>query len=211
MLKLSTSVACGLAAGIVVVASLTAAGLGDESHAGGGVSTLDATQGAQGSDFVSASIDKGDKCAGQVDVDGIGALASMSSARVWMPSSKDASMESIDAMVMCGSSPTLYFTSGISVAFESGWKLDDPKQRWVDMADQWGGTTSTLLGEPAYVIDLGDKSDDPSVTQVEGAEPTSEVLVVVDDTLIRVIGPSIAADRLVAVVASIDTEAPVRG
>jgi hypothetical protein len=163
----------------------------------------------QGGDFQAAQPGDGDFCPGQTSFPTLDLLVAASPATMWMPDARAASPSDLEATAICSGAPTLVFKSGVSVAFEPGWQLEDPKQRWTDMATQWGGEVQTILGQPAYVFGLGDKSDDPSVEPVPGATPTSEVLIVLDETLVRILGPEVPSSDLVDVAASLQPESPI--
>jgi len=111
-----------------------------------------------------------------------------------MPSSALASKSTLTQVWLCGTDPVLSF-GGITVDYEPGWDLDDPAARWSTMAKQWGhGRETTILGRPGFV--------DP----VSVRAPRGEVLVVVNNTLIRVAGDgSLSTDQLVEVAESLDT------
>lgn len=204
-LKWGLPIAAGVGAALALLTAFAIVGVGGRHD--------DASEPGSSSvshDFTAAGIEKGDICPGQVSADGVTELATMSDGHVWMPTAKAASQDTLTSTLMCSGSPTLFFANGVSVTFESGWDLDDPKQRWTDMAHQWGGSVQSILDQPGYVFDLDDKSDDPGVSQVPGATPTSEVLVVVDGTLVRLLGPEVAASELVGIADSIKVEEPVR-
>ncbi len=165
--------------------------------------------GRTATDFQSANLEEGELCSGQETFKTLKELAATAATPIWMPNTDEASVSTLVASVLCGETPTLRFDSGITVAYEPGWRLENPQKRWNEMAKEWGGKVQAILGQPAYIFDLNGISNDPDVQPVSGATPTSEVLVVLDDTLVRVIGPKIEAKRLIELTESIEPDSPM--
>lgn len=196
-----------VAAAASVVATPAVAGVPHQTHPSPPSWAADA---APDGDVQTAHVGDGDFCPGQVSFATLDRLVAASPTSIWMPDAEAASRSELEATATCSGTPTLVFASGVSIAGEPGWHLDDPEQHWTDTATQWGGDLRTILDRPAYVFDLDDTSDDPSVEPVPGATPTSEVLLVLDGTLVRLLGPNLPADELVEVAASLDPETPIR-
>jgi hypothetical protein len=132
-----------------------------------------ATESPQASDFISLPIKPGTPCPDAYKMT-VAEAQAVEEARVWLPASPR--LPEMTGAWMCFGTPTFDY-GGITFAYEPGWKLDDPTSTWREMAEQWGrGSVGTVLGRPAFVLPPSDDA------------PRGEILVVVDDTLIRVGG-----------------------
>lgn len=123
-------------------------------------------------DFVAAQTEDGEPCPGAVKTteDDI----AREGREFWLPSSD--SLGPLQSAWMCSGTPTFDY-SGITFAYEPGWKVDDAQGRWEAMAKQWGrGTVGTVLDRPAFILPVSE------------LDPRGEVLVLIDGTLIRVLG-----------------------
>lgn len=72
----------------------------------------------------------------------------------------------------CGGTPVLLYDD-VQVSYERGWSDVDVKEKWADLAGDYGGRVSTIAGHPAYLH--------PATPD----GPRSSVMLVVDGTLIR--------------------------
>jgi hypothetical protein len=167
---------------------------------GGGPATTIRAPSQEG-DFISQPFDG--LCPGEREAPDVETLASWSTGLVWMPDAADASKDRLTAAALCSGAPTLFFDSGVSVAFEPDWFLADPEQRWTDMAKQWGtGEVITVLGQPAYIA--------PGAAPGPDGRPISQLLVVLDGTLIRIHGPGVPVSHLIDVANSMQPGKPVQ-
>ena len=82
--------------------------------------------------------------------------------------------------------------------YESGWSGVDVEQKWADLIRDYGGNVEIIAGRPALV------------QPTTGDTTKSQVMVVVDDTLVRVLGPEGApAEPLVKIATSLEIPQPV--
>lgn len=124
-------------------------------------------------DFISAEVEPGEPCPGAVE-SSADEVSQLEGKPVWLPDSE--SVPPLVGVWMCTGTPTFDY-SGVTFAYESGWRVEDPAKRWQAMAEQWGrGTVETVLERPAFVL---------PVTELD---PRGEVLILVDGTLIRILG-----------------------
>lgn len=150
-----------------------------------------------GTDFISGDIKPGEPCpaARQLALDDLKAAGSPP---VWMPSHAAASARNLAGVFSCSGTPTLKFPHA-TISYEPGWNVADPAARWQEMAEQWGaGRVEIVLGRPAFVLEVGEMG------------PLGEVLVIVDNTAIRVHGDgTLPLKALVALTNSIDVGRPL--
>lgn len=185
-----------LRSGIAFVLGLLVALLCVHALSGSGA-TIAARTGASGEagtagDFTPALIREGEPCPSAVrtTTDEISKMG----LDYWLPHSDD--VPPLDGTWMCTGTPTFDY-GGITFAYEPGWRVEDPAASWAAMAEQWGRVgVETVLDRPAFVMA-------PSEAAARG-----EVLVLVDGTLIRVIGTEkTSIETLVAAVNSIRLDA----
>lgn len=128
-------------------------------------------------------------------------LAVKAEAPIWLPNSPEASLNSLTGAWTCeGDMPLLTFND-ISISYEEGWSGIDPERKWTGFVEYYGeGHVETILGIPSLV-------------QPKSANVTNpEVLIIVDDTLIRLHGgPDVPVEQLISAANSIDLTNPVAG
>jgi hypothetical protein len=90
------------------------------------------------------------------------------------------------------------------LAFDYGWSVPDPRQRWTEMVQQWGrGHVQEVLGRPAFVQPTGEL--DPFGTPYRG-----QLLLILGTTLVTVHGNGeIPAEELVAIISTIEVSDPL--
>jgi hypothetical protein len=113
------------------------------------------------------TVEPGEPCPGARHASTIAGLASK--VPVWAP----AQAKLTDSWT-CGDTPVLMY-GAIQVSFEPGWEGVDEKQKWSEMARDYGGSVETVLGRPAYVH--------PATSDA----PREAVNVVVGGTLVRLL------------------------
>ncbi|GAB3853511.1 hypothetical protein GCM10028801_06270 [Nocardioides maradonensis] len=187
----------GAAAAAAAILTLNATGV-----LGGAAQHSTTTASATGQDGVNDFIPlahPGKPCLGGVKTP-LASLPAQAGPAVWMPSAALANKTNLTGVWSCGTGPALTF-GNISVYFEPATNTPDDKKQWfTDLAEQGhGGQVETLLGQPAFV-------DGP-----DGNGGVGEAVVVVGNTLIRVIGDGQATgDDLAAIVSSIDVAHPLQ-
>ncbi len=127
-------------------------------------------------------------------------LASFAEAPMWMPDAPIASRERLTGAWTCAGGNTPVLTFGpVKVSFESGWANPNPRPYYEKLIETFGaGQIDQALGLPALVIP-------PSSEGTLGG-----VMVIVGDTLIRVVGDgTVPADQLLSIVQSIDLSRPL--
>jgi hypothetical protein len=134
-------------------------------------------------DLFSLAVEPGEPCPGAVHATQLTEL--VTDVPVRLPAAK------VDDAWTCGSTPVLMF-GDVQISYEEGWEGVDVKEKWADMAKQFGGDVQTVLGRPAYVHPADEDG------------PRNSVNVVVDGVLIRVLaGPKESIQHLVDLANSI--------
>lgn len=138
-----------------------------------GQASSQAPTGVEKSDFVTAEIEPGEPCSSAVKSSAEEA-SQLEGTPVWLPDST--AVPPLEGVWICSGTPTFDY-SGVTFAYEPGWKVENPAKRWATMAEQWGrGSVEMVLDRPAFVLPVSE------------LDPRGEVLVLVDGTLIRVLG-----------------------
>jgi hypothetical protein len=129
----------------------------------------------------------GEPCLGAKHVSTVGALRSAADAPVWAPSS----LRLTDAWT-CAGTPVL-IAGKVQISYEPGWSDVDIQAKFASLAKELGGGVETALGRPALTVPAG---PDGSLAMV---------MVVVEDTLVRLVGTdqTVTVDGLVSVARSI--------
>ena len=134
--------------------------------------TRDSATASSAQDFIKAQIENGEPCPAAVKT--TETEIAREQLHFWLPNS--APIGPLQGVWMCSGTPTFDY-GGITFAYEPGWKVSDARERWEAMAKQWGrGTVGTVLDRPAFILPASE------------LDSRGEVLVLVDDTLIRVLG-----------------------
>jgi hypothetical protein len=152
------------------------------------------------SDVIQPLIKPGEPCPGAQQY-ALSELVNVADVPVWMPNSDAASRSNLTGAWTCqnSSQPLLAFASGVNVTYEPGWAGVDASKQWQTLIDFYHiGRVETVLGRPALVYDVGKSA------------PDGQVMVLDDDTLIRVVGNgSVTTSQLVDVANSIDLANPI--
>jgi len=136
----------------------------------------------------------GEPCPGAVHGT-LGDIALRAGVPVWTPA--PASGEALTDGWTCGDTPVLMYGGDIQVSYEAGWSDVDVDKKFAALAKDYGGTVGTVLGRSALIQSAAETGDN------------NQVLVVVGDTLIRVLASdSVDVDRLVALADSLQLKTP---
>lgn len=167
---------------------------------GGGTANQSGTVSAgQPFDAVLPTVKPGQPCASAERVTGASELAKETHVPVWVPDAPAAPRGGQTGWWLCGEIPALTYRS-VTVYYEPGWSDVDAQAKWDDWLAEVGegASVETILGRPALVLS-------PTETT-----PRGEVLLIVDDTLIKVLGDgTVPGPDLADVVRSIDADHPV--
>lgn len=119
------------------------------------------------------------------------AAAAVREAPVYWPRS---GADQITEAWRCADTPVFMFGE-VQVSFEGGWEGVQIRQKFQDLADEYGGSVETIQGLAAWVV---------------GSTPNDEVLMIKDGSAIRLVAPGdVPIERLVTLADDLDLANPV--